>query len=535
MGKVYQTKEDREKQIKEIDKEIQQRLENSGIDSFNDKTSTQKIVLYSCLSLAIVLTITYFICIVINSHTMIEQISKIMGVIILSLFAIFFVITCLNADNKKGRIFAIIASLLLSFYSGFQVLTEFNIIKIPKQSYVLNFYGKDITDVIEWAEKNQVTVEQIFENSDNMEAYKVLSQDVDPGTLTKKIKKIIIIVSDGPSEEKEAIIPNMIGWDVDQVIDFVDKNFLTDVTIDFEFRDSVEKDIIFSQDVTDTMKRNEPVILKASLGKKENLTSISMKNIVGQDSFHGTTWLKRNAINYTIQYGYSDKYDEGTIIKQSVTKGMIIDKERTRTVIITVARNTEITVPDLSKMTATEITNWATDNKLKVNFKEEFDDSIAKGKVISSSKLKGDSMEVGETINIIMSKGQIAMISFTNVDDFKKWADENDVSYHIDYEFSNSIKKGILIKSSHQTNQVIKNADTVSLVISQGGNTTVPVLVGKSKSEITTLCKDKQIICKFIYAIDDKVSKDIAIKQSMRSGSTVPVDTSITVTLSSGQ
>ena len=52
-----------------------------------------------------------------------------------------------------------------------------------------------------------------------------------------------------------------------------------------------------------------------------------MRNLVGMDTFHATTWLGRNAINYEIVYGYSDKYDDGTVIKQSITKGKIIDKE----------------------------------------------------------------------------------------------------------------------------------------------------------------------------------------------------------------
>ena len=225
---------------------------------------------------------------------------------------------------------------------------------------------------MKWAEKHSILIEQIYENSDNFEMYKVIGQDIKAGTLTKKVKKITVVVSEGPSIDKETLIPDMVNWDVDQVVDFVEENFLTNLTIDFEFNNMVEKSLIFEQkNESEKMLRNSKIALKASLGKKENLDSIAMKNLVGMDTFHATTWLGRNAVKYSIQYGYSDKYDEGTVIKQSVSKGKIIDKERTKEVVITIARKTAISVPDFKNLSQSEIMTWATDNKLKVNFKAQ--------------------------------------------------------------------------------------------------------------------------------------------------------------------
>ena len=250
-----------------------------------------------------------------------------------------------------------------------------------------------------------------------------------------------------------------------------------------------------------------------------------MKNLVGLNTFSATTWLGRNNIKYEIQYGYSDKYDEGTVIKQSITKGKIIDKERTKIVIITIAMKNKITVPDLTKLSLSEITTWATENKLKVEFKEEYDDTIEKGKFISSNKAKGNILNTGDTIQVTISKGQIKMIKFTNIDDFRKWATENDITYNISFEFNEKVKAGNIISSSHNENEVIKNEDTVNLVISQGGTVTVPNFIDKTKSEATTLCKENNLKCNF-EGNGNKVNN-----QSMRSGSTVPINTSITLNL----
>ena len=185
-------------------------------------------------------------------------------------------------------------------------------------------------------------------------------------------------------------------------------------------------------------------------------------------------------------------------------------------------------------MTASEITEWATDNKLKINFLEEYDDTIEQGKVISSSKLKGDTVEVGDTIDIVLSKGQIKMIKFTTVDDFKEWAQENDITYQIEYQFSNSVKAGKIIQASHEAGDVIHNTDTIYLVISQGGTTTVPDFLGKNKEEAKDLCSDNYLKCEFVYEASDQ-DKDTVIKQSMKKNSNVPTDTSVTITLSSGK
>ena len=149
-----------------------------GIDEMTTKNRWIKYMTYFCLALSFVLMVTYFIYTIISSQDVIEQLATIIGVSILALFTLFFMIISLFADNPKGRIYVIIASLLLSLYSGFQLMVAADWIKLPSQSYVLNFYGKDITEVIEWAEENKITVEQVYENSDSLDMYKVMSQDV---------------------------------------------------------------------------------------------------------------------------------------------------------------------------------------------------------------------------------------------------------------------------------------------------------------------------------------------------------------------
>lgn len=522
MKKFYSTEKEKQANLEMIDKKINDKLKEMPSDG-NKKLNLS---IYISLACVIVFTIIYFISSINYSFGIEKQLETIIGTVIICIFSICFIIIGLFLDFKKKRIAVIVGSIIFCTYFIFQLLVQNSIINLSQQNTVPNFYNKDIVEVVEWAEKNNILVEQSYENSDNFDIYHIISQDIKPGTLTKNIKKIKVVVSDGPQENKETLIPDMIGWTTDEVIKFVNKNFLTNLNISFEFNNDIQKDIVFGQiNESNKMLRNSKIDLKISLGTKNDIQAISMKNLVGLNTFNAVTWLGRNNIKYEIEYGYSDKYDEGTIIKQSISKGKIIDKERTKTVVITIAMKNKITVPDFSKLSITEITSWATDNKLKIEFKDEFDDTIEKGKFVSSNKFKGDTVNVGDTIEVTISKGQIRMIEFTNIDDFRKWANENNITYNINYEFNDKVKAGEIISSSHKTNEIIKNDDSVNLIISQGGTVDVPNFSGKTKSEATTLCKNSNLKCSFTG------NGNIVNNQSMRAGSTVPINTSITLEL----
>ena len=135
-------------------------------------------------------------------------------------------------------------------------------------------------------------------------------------------------------------------------------------------------------------------------------------------------------------------------------------------------------------------------------------------------------------MKLTISKGCLKMIKYTTLEEFIKWADNNEVRYSVDYEFSDSIDSGKLISISHEENDIVKSNETIKILISQGSTVTVPNLVGKTKTEIDEICSNTKIKCVFIYETNKDVDKDICTKQSMRKDSKVPVNTSITITIS---
>ena len=488
------------------------------LNNYKDKLM---IFTFASLALSLVSTITYMIYTLVTNSSFIDHIISIIGVIILVLFSILLVVAGFFMENKKAKIFISIASLLLAFYSIFQVITDV----ITPKDFVLDFTNVDIKEVISWAKERDIEINQNFAYSDKIEEFHVIKQDVEEGTPVKKVSSITVTVSNGIDPTKKAEVTNMVGWKLDDVIKFIDENHLTNVTINFEFNPTVERDKIISQDVIKEIRRNEPVTLVSSLGREDNFPSITLENLIGLDTFHALVYLGRNNLKYSIEYQYSNKEKEGTVLKQSIRKWTVISPNSKDEIVITIAKQNEVTVPDFTKMTEDEITEWATNNRIKISFSEEYDEKIKTGRVISASYPKGANIETGTLIEIIISKGPVKMIEFTNIMDFRKWAEEYDVKYSIDYQYSDTLANGKLISSSHKKGDIIKNNDIVKLIISQGGNTVIPNLIGLTKDDAEIACKNANIKCSFTG------NGSNVIKQSMQANSTVPQGTSITVTL----
>ena len=65
-------------------------------------------------------------------------------------------------------------------------------------------------------------------------------------------------------------------------------------------------------------------------------------------------------------------------------------------------------------------------------------DAVKVGKVISYSYPKGTVIETGTLIDVVISKGQVKMIEFTDLTSFRKWAEEYEVNFYLTPEILNS-------------------------------------------------------------------------------------------------
>ena len=462
-----------------------------------------------------------------------NQLYLIINSLIMVMIIIVFMITMFMDNDKTRKIMSIITSLFFISFVSFNFLVTTNSINLPVQATLQNFADENISEVIKWASANKVTIEQSYEYSDNVEEYHIISQSIVPNTLLKDVKKINFVISSGPNYDKQIILSNMIGWSIDDALKSINENFLNNVSIDYVINDEIEKDVIFLQSIKGQMRRNDLLNLKVSLGSTGSLTPLAMIDLKNLSLFDATLWLKRNGIPYKLEYEFSTKINRNYIISQSEKEGNMINQNE-NTVTLIVSKGNEINVPDIQKMTVDEVTKWVIENNLKIKYTDQYDANIEFGKIINVNYKVGDKIEEGTTIDLITSKGQLRMPTFSSINEFRDWASKYSIKTEEKNEYNDKIKKGSIIKFSHQENDVISPTDTIIVYISDGSPITIPNFVGKSKSTILNNCHSLGLNCTFYYSGYSSTGKDVAVSQNKKSGSTVISGTYVNVGLSLG-
>ena len=91
-------------------------------------------------------------------------------------------------------------------------------INLPTKSVVLDFRNQQVIKAMKWANSHNINLTTKYEYSDEFKENTVMKQSVKPDTLTSKVKSMEVVVSGGPNYDLEVNIPDMIGWNIDEVV-----------------------------------------------------------------------------------------------------------------------------------------------------------------------------------------------------------------------------------------------------------------------------------------------------------------------------
>lgn len=524
-----------EKEMAKNRTEIQKILFNDENEKKNKKEvkKTKKPIITNIwLTLTLLLAIAFALYLGYHSLNSVNQIYELINGGLILLIVICFIIAY-NRSLKKNKTTAtaITGALFMGFMS-FNCLYLANFIELPVQSNIPNFVGQEYTTALAWNEENDVAFDQTFDYSDTVSKYSVISQSTEPQTLTKNIDEVSYSVSNGPDYNKNVIISDMTGWNIDEVLKVIDENFLNNVIVNFEENPDIERNTVISQSISGNIKRNDEITFTVSLGDKNALSPIKLKNLKDEKLLNASVYLGQNAITYEINYEFSNDVAQGNVISTDSKQGTTLNPDDHVT--LTVSKGKKIKVPDLTNKTMYEITEWMIENNLQINYSDRYDNKIKSGRVIEASYKKGDIIEEGTIVDVVFSKGKLKMPKATDIDSFKTWADTNGVKYEIIEEFNNDVAQGNIIKTSVETGKVINLDETITVYVSKGEAINIPDFNGKTKNEAQKECDNLGLICSFTE--ETSTSKEgTIIKQSISSGTEVTKGESITLTIATSK
>lgn len=481
-------------------------------------------------TLAFIMSTIYLAYSIITIDTFITNIAKLSIPLLIFLISLVIFISAIKTNKSKSYI---VVSLILISFMTFYIFIDKELIKLPQEEKITSYVNKSYTSFSEWAKDNQIEIVTIYEYSEEIEKGNIIRTDINEGTFIKDIKKITVTVSDGPNYDKLLIIPSMLGWNVDDALEYINKNFMINVTFEYEESDS-EKDIIFKQSKNGEIRRNQELILTASIGNKEDLPeNITMINLKNKPLSEAILWLKRNGVDYEIQYEFNSDVNKDIVINQSIEKDQEINIKENK-IILTISKGKAIKMIDLTAISVEEITNWIIKNNLKIQFEEIYDEKIETGKVIKQDIPIDEKIETGTLITVTISRGQIKMQQFSSLFEFKEWTNKYNIKYSESYEYSNTIPKGQVISYSYKENEIVAPDAVIYVKVSLGKAISIPSFIGKSKAEAQKTCNSLGIKCSFKNGTYTNYNKDVIYAQSRNVGTKVASGSTITLTSSLG-
>lgn len=518
-----------------IPEEKKNKQEEDFVRKIENKDTKDKKKKNTIINILVILTIIsclgYFGGTILNG----VNLKDIVLALLLLLFIVFFVsVSVTNPSKKKGS--NILALIVLIIYQAFGCLVMFNIIKMPTIKVMENLVDKSLSSAVKWTTDNKIDLEQIYEYSDVVSEYHVIYQNVKPGTKLKNVKKLILTISEGPNPSKEIIIPSMIGWESETVLKYIEDNHLTNIKVEF-VKSTSKANTLIEQSKSGNVRRNEEIKFVFSYGEERDFSEIKLSNLTNKSKYEAMFYLAKNGIKYEFVYDFSDSIKKDNVISQNVEAGTMISLtgENVVTVKVTISKGPKIIVPDLKAMSVEDVTSWIIKNKLKVEFKDAYDENIAENKIISASHNKGDAVSEGTVITITISNGKLRMPSFKSLSEFREWATKYNINYDEQHEFSDSVAIGDVIRYSYKKGDTIKNNDTIIVTISDGKKISVPSVIGLTKSAAGTKLKSAGLNYNFVYRYNGNVEKGKVSNQSISAGSTVSAGTTVTVTISNGK
>ena len=201
-----------------------------------------------------------------------------------------------------------------------------------------------------------------------------------------------------------------------------------------------------------------------------------------------------------------------------------------------------VIVPNLSNMTETQAKAALNKLRLDVSVQKGSSDDVPEGQVYDQSPAAGVKTDVHTQVTIYISTGKETFklddVTGMDYDQAQSQLENDGLKVSLEFEYSDSVDKNEVIRTSPETGSQVAEGDTVTIVASKGKETkyvTVPYVIGYDLDTAISMIKDAGLTYDGKSSdYSDSVSKGEVMNQSIGSGQSVEEGTSITLTVSLG-
>lgn len=202
-----------------------------------------------------------------------------------------------------------------------------------------------------------------------------------------------------------------------------------------------------------------------------------------------------------------------------------------------------VVMPELEGVVYNEAVDTLHGLNLNINVKDYvFDSAVEKNHIVRQSQEAGVELKEGFTVDVVVSNGpelvKVPNLMQKDVAEAKLVLDNKSLKVgEIAYEFSD-LPSGLVIKQDPAAGSNSEKGMSVNLVVSQGKpieTVLVPNLLGKSLAQVKSSLSSVNLrLGNVTYNFSETYGKDLAMIQSISSGTEVEEKTSVSVVISKG-
>ena len=177
----------------------------------------------------------------------------------------------------------------------------------------------------------------------------------------------------------------------------------------YEYSEEKDKNVVLKQSLKAGESLNNDNDLKITLSNgADPSVTFELPDFTGKKEDEIKQWFKdKKFSNVVYKYEKNPDIEENTFISMDPAASTTVKRSDTVTVTICAPlEGAEVSMIDMSSMSKDEINVWAGENKITIIYDEAYSDSIASGKVITTSVDTNTIIHQGDTVTVTLSKGK---------------------------------------------------------------------------------------------------------------------------------
>ena len=243
--------------------------------------------------------------------------------------------------------------------------------------------------------------------SEYLEAGKIIIQRPVGGSYVEKNGFVNLTISSGTgvveAVDGVATVPYLVGDSRESAIEKCRQAGLGEPIFEEVEDEYMVAGLVISSDYEGGEQVPEGTVIHLKISK--GAAPVPMPRAIGQDEITARTKLEESGLMVNVEYEYSDTVPEGQVIRQSIPDGS--DVHRGDKVTIIISSGEELFVVDnvVGRLQADAV-KALEDQGFAVYVRENSDEKIPAGEVISQTPDASSSQKKGSTITIIVSTGK---------------------------------------------------------------------------------------------------------------------------------